>query len=284
MATDTANNRSQTAKDYARKGHKRVIGHLPTALSSSVIALSELHKKSDLNGPVAEIGVHHGKFFLLLLFLTSPDEKGLAIDLFDRQEENIDNSGKGDKEILTEHLSKLGEVGKRAVIVQANSLELSPDEVFEKAGSKIRIFSVDGGHTAETTENDLRIACETLTDGGLIFLDDYFNPGWPAVSEGTVKYFTAENAVTNIVPFAIVGGKIVFTTRDKSEEYRQELLQAGIGTWKDESLFGNPVIVFEYQHSRILNVDYWKQTRLWQRIKNRPLAEKLRRIVLARLR
>jgi hypothetical protein len=48
-----------------------------------------------ITGNVAEIGVHHGRLFILLYLLTSPDERALAVDLFSGQERNIGSSGHG---------------------------------------------------------------------------------------------------------------------------------------------------------------------------------------------
>ena len=45
--------------------------------------LSEIYKiqqKLNVKGDVGEIGVHHGKSFIPLLYLLNDDEKGLAID------------------------------------------------------------------------------------------------------------------------------------------------------------------------------------------------------------
>ena len=38
------------------------------------------------------------------------------------------------------------------------------------------MFSVDGGHSTDVALHDLRLANEVLVDGGIIMLDDYFDP------------------------------------------------------------------------------------------------------------
>ena len=52
----------------------------------------------------------------------------------------------------------------------------------------MRLFSIDGGHTAAITEKDLQTAAECLVDGGAVILDDVFNEAFPAVSEGLLSY------------------------------------------------------------------------------------------------
>ena len=45
---------------------------------------------------LAEIGVYHGRSFLALLSLRKQDEKCIAIDCFENQTNNMDESGVGD--------------------------------------------------------------------------------------------------------------------------------------------------------------------------------------------
>lgn len=42
---------------------------------------------------VGEIGVQHGKFFLPLVGFSAPGEAALAVDLFELQQDNVDQSG-----------------------------------------------------------------------------------------------------------------------------------------------------------------------------------------------
>ena len=56
-------------------------------------------------------------------------------------------------------------------------------------GGPLRFFSIDGGHLSHIVKHDLETAALSITDGGVIILDDYFNPEFPGVSEGTNRYF-----------------------------------------------------------------------------------------------
>ena len=57
--------------------------------------------------------------------------------------------------------------------------------------------------------SDLRFAEEVLVNGGVVFVDDVFNPEWPGVVEGVPAFL---RAVPALVPFAFVGGKLLLTT------------------------------------------------------------------------
>src|SRR5690606_31954832 len=128
--------------------------------------------KLTTGGNAAEIGVHHGKLFILLSLLA---EHAYAIDVFDSAL-NVDHSGDGNREIFEANVRRYGGA---YTVLQTDSALLTPDRL-----PRIRIFSVDGSHTAAMTEHDLRLAAQTLELGGIVILDDYFNEQWPDVSVG----------------------------------------------------------------------------------------------------
>jgi len=56
-----------------------------------------LHARRGVVGALVEVGVYHGKSFVPLALLRRPGELCLAIDCFERQEHNRDESGEGDR-------------------------------------------------------------------------------------------------------------------------------------------------------------------------------------------
>jgi len=79
------------------------------------------------DGPVAEIGVFEGKFFIGLCktFGTDASNHAAAIDVFDMQEFNLDGAGVGKLDVLKENL-KAQDVDPDAVeYIQADSLSLT---------------------------------------------------------------------------------------------------------------------------------------------------------------
>jgi len=173
-----------------------------------------IQQKSNIDGNIVEIGVHHGKSFILLSILSNPEsEKCVAIDLFeDLQSENIDQSGSGNRQIFMGNLRRFSPNYRNLETITGNTLKIGADTILQKAGGPVRFFSVDGGHTPETTYNDMQLAYRSICEYGVIVVDDYFNEMWPGVSEG-VNSFCSDFTV---YPFAIGGNKIFFT---KSEKY-----------------------------------------------------------------
>ncbi len=68
-----------------------------------------------------------------------------------------------------------------------------------------RMFSVDGGHSLETTLHDFNIAACTLRQGGIIIVDDWLNPEWTGPTEAAI--FIA-HAYSDLVPFLHASNKI----------------------------------------------------------------------------
>ena len=151
---------------------------------NTVAAMLDILAANGDGGAIAEIGVHHGRSVIeitvnadALLF-----HPVLAIDLFSNQTQNFDHSGRGDRAIFEEHLSR-NRLSKRVVIHDGSSLEMTAAKVLSLTGGvRVAFFSVDGCHTYGCTMMDLELARASLADGGIIMVDDYMHPRWPGVT------------------------------------------------------------------------------------------------------
>ena len=72
----------------------------------------------------------------------------------------------------------------RLAILEMDSTRLADDRapLARAAGSPVRLFSIDGCHTAEATAADLRVASSVMHPEGVVVVDDAFNPDWPGAS------------------------------------------------------------------------------------------------------
>jgi hypothetical protein len=231
---------------YVQSGHTSVQGWLTETAIELVSQLARSQREHDVRGPACEIGVHHGRLFILLHLLTDASERSVGFDLFDdRQGENVDRSGAGSKAVLLANLARHGCDQSRIVLQAANSLELTPEAILERAGGRPRLFSVDGGHTADITANDLRLAAAVLAPGGLLILDDAYNEAWPTVAEGMFRVFF-EGQVP-LVPVATGGNKTIFTTDAAwARIYRDGVvLPKGLHFVRRQELLGHEVLAIE---------------------------------------
>ncbi|KAJ3279889.1 hypothetical protein HK104_001091 [Borealophlyctis nickersoniae] len=88
--------------------------------------LSSFQESIGVCGGIGEIGVHHGKLTIGLAHTLNGHHRGLALDLFDDQSKNVDNSGKGDKDIFLKNLARFGVAEQVLNIVQGSSMEVDP--------------------------------------------------------------------------------------------------------------------------------------------------------------
>lgn len=177
-----------------------------------------IQREEHIAGAIAEIGVHHGKSFLALA-CAAPDEIFYAVDVFERQDLNIDRSGRGDKEIFLANC-KLFAPDASVSILAMSSIELRGRE--RELMSPLRFLSIDGGHTRDITLNDLEIADAILVDGGMCCIDDVLHPEWTGVISGIFAFM--ERSET-LVPFALTPNKL-YWCRPQFQDARRTQFQS----------------------------------------------------------
>ncbi len=206
---------------YLKRGYSRIGGWLFPYSARFINSLLELQLEADVRGSVGEIGVHHGKLFILLALGRRPDESAFAIDVFGDQHLNRDGSGAGDREIfLTNTRRWLGSESESLNVLQRSSLDVRPEEILERNGP-VRLASIDGGHTEDCVINDLMLAQSVLAPKGIVILDDHFNEFWPEVSSGVARYLL--DPAARLRPFAITPNKTYFATAEDVAFYRRRL-------------------------------------------------------------
>jgi hypothetical protein len=211
----------QTQLDsYASRSNKKIQGWL-SRIDAEILRLILIEQNNGrLGGSVAEVGVHHGRSFILLCLGLREGEKAYCIDVFDDQHLNKDNSGRGDRAMFQHNLAKFG-IASETVTIDARSSELvDADDLLAQVGP-VRLFSVDGGHWLDIVVSDLRLAEEVLSDHGVIALDDFHSRDWPDVSAGYFKWFAVRKRP--IVPFAIGLNKLYLCDTGRVGFYQKAL-------------------------------------------------------------
>lgn len=174
------------------------------------------HEERQVDGDIVEIGVHHGKFFLILAALLRSGERGIAIDLWEDQRLNVDSSGNGSSSIFQEHVANIAPDADIQLLA-GDSMSLSAADIrAQMASPKVRMFSVDGGHTVSHVVNDLSLAQDLLAPGGVVALDDFLGTAWPTVTEGFYRYMDRHNR--RLAPFLIFQNKLWLTTFSEQQE------------------------------------------------------------------
>jgi hypothetical protein len=220
--------------------HRSVPGWLDPYSARFIAAIGRIQIRSGIRGGGAEIGVHEGRLFILLKLLAAAGETTLAIDIFADQHLNADASGRGDEERFLANVERHARI-ENVELLRGSSLDVRAQEIVGRAGL-CRLFSIDGGHTAECALNDLELADACLQEAGVAILDDYFNPRWPDVSTGAAAYFANGGRLR---PFAISPNKLYLADPNIHGLYQRELRRSEHDFLEAEaSMFGVPVLIF----------------------------------------
>jgi hypothetical protein len=231
-------------KEYQVNYVNEIEGWIDLNLFTSIEPVNTIQVENEICGNICEIGVHHGRFFLLLHALKRAQEKSIAIDIFEDQFLNIDSSGQGSKERLMESIELFGYDVESIKVLVGDSLVLSSDDILRFSDhTRLWLMSIDGGHTVGHTMNDLALASKLIANGGVVFFDDFNNILWPEVREGFYKYMDRMKVV--LAPFAYHANKLLLTTLSYHDIYLkayQEQMQQRAGELKETRMSGHKVI------------------------------------------
>ena len=139
--------------------------------------------------------------------------------------------------------------GRNIVVIDSDSRRVTPDEVLAaNGGSPVRLFSIDGDHSAEHTFSDLTLASRTLADGGVILLSELYNQDWPGVQEGFHRFMSEAGGA--FVPLALGGNKLFLCKRRDHAELLaifKEALRPYCLSYKEVVLWGAEAVSMSLQ-------------------------------------
>lgn len=222
LKSSLAPGRERAYLKYALVGQRLVEGWLLDPGLILIDTIDRLQREQGVAGHVAEIGVHHGRLFILLSMLRRDDENAVALDLFEDQHLNVDKSGEGDRGRFTANLRRWDPRWQDVRIETANSWDIDGAKLRGLAGGLLRLVSVDGGHTADLTFHDLTTAVDSLTPGGVVVLDDCFNEIFPAVAQGAQEFFRQR---TDVTAFVAAGNKTLISQIEYADAYREAIAE-----------------------------------------------------------
>jgi len=173
------------------------------------------------DGPVAEIGVFEGKFFIGLCktFGVSETNRAAAIDVYDMQQFNLDGAGVGKLDVVKSNLVSHGIADGAVEFVQADSLALTQRDADRLVSSigPFNFFSVDGCHEVVHTVNDIEFAMSVTANHGIIAVDDYTNPNWPGVQEAIARMYLMRDFP--FIPLVVTCNKLLLASYSYQARY-----------------------------------------------------------------
>jgi Methyltransferase domain len=169
------------------------------------MAYNQLLASRGIAANVLEIGVHHGLSTIAMATLRAPGAKLYVVDLFEKlQSENSSRSGGGNRVVFERNMREF--FGNTDFIVPITSASASLGR--SNFPGDFSFCHVDGGHSRAETFHDLDLAVSLLVSGGLVALDDYFNPEFPGVCEGAVEFLMRRAGV--LAPVGLAYNKVLF--------------------------------------------------------------------------
>jgi hypothetical protein len=173
------------ADEYIEQHYFSVHGMSSRFAATVGAATMRIQSDHGIIGHLAEIGTFAGRYFIALSHALTGDERAIGIDNFAWPSPKV-------KTKLEENIARYG-VASRSDIVQANSPELTPENILSYGkGEKVRFFHVDGEHTPEFLSSDLRLAAACIDERGVICLDDMLHAGYPTLAITVHEFLATE--------------------------------------------------------------------------------------------
>ena len=234
---------------YCLRGHESVAGWLQPGATSLIWSLIEVQQHERISGDIAEIGVWHGKLFILLSLSLAPSEKANAVDPFNMP---------GYPNFIAAFQRNLAQFEippQKVVTHQMKSEQIPLGRASSFLGGNVRLVSLDGDHRRASIVHDLRLSKEVLSDFGVVVVDDIFSAWVPSVTEGIIDFLRQDAG--NLVPFALAASdgplttgcaKIFLCKRSARSFYTDYLRRLNGGNLKMTTDFcDHDVLVFDFE-------------------------------------
>ncbi len=205
------------------------------------MAYNQLNAAHGIAGDVLEIGVYQGLSAIAVAHLRASGRRMTAIDQFEIHEtDEAYGSGAEYRQLFETNMRAFHEPLDFLDVVSAASGTL-------RAADYPKTFSfchVDGGHSPQETFADLDFASQILVPGGLLALDDYFNPQHCGVCEGAIDFMHQRAGLLR--PLAIAYNKVLFQKQPSASGLNAEFLKAfpRMPRVPSAPMWGSPVLLF----------------------------------------
>jgi SAM-dependent methyltransferase len=177
------------------------------------MAYNQLVSRQRISGDVLEIGVYHGKSAIALASLRGKGKKLYAIDLFDAMQSYDDpDAALGMKASFLHHMQRFHPKLDFVNVIAKPSSNVRPAEL----GSAFSFCHIDGDHSQGQTYQDFQLCHAVLMPGGILAVDDFFNPLFPGVSEAAFKF--SLDYPGELIPLAVGFNKALFQKRHDGKD------------------------------------------------------------------
>lgn len=191
-----------------------VDGWLQRAASLRTMGILAYQERSEIDGPILEIGVYKGKYLSVLARSAQrTGDRVLGVDTFQFV----------DPQEVLDCLSRTPETADaRVELWKCFSHECTAQATISKLGARPRFISIDGSHEKEDVFLDLVLAEQIVSSKGIVAVDDFINPVAFGVNEAVHMFFSIPR---KLVPVAYIDNKLFLSHRAHAGYYRYSIEQ-----------------------------------------------------------
>ena len=139
-------------------------------------SLLDLQKAAGVHGDLFEIGVWRGRSASVLAAYQEDGETFYLCDL------------KVDDEAIRSAFEGVGAANRKVVAISAPSSELPARLDLRAMHQSVRWMHMDGEHTGPAVYGELELAHQIVHPDGLVVIDDFFSPRYPAKTTEALRY------------------------------------------------------------------------------------------------
>jgi hypothetical protein len=175
VLADTGVTHMHASEVYLQDRFQKVKGMSSRTAAMISCRLMRDQTEAGIRGHLAEIGVYEGRFFIGLALCTLPNERAVAIDVFDWP----------DSGVIDRFLGNCAENGvdtQKVTAHKMSSAEMTTSALRALTGGPIRFMHIDGAHGYDAVAHDLRLVKPLLHTGGILCLDDVLHPQFPELT------------------------------------------------------------------------------------------------------
>ena len=186
----------ERANQFLKQTHSEIEGWFFPLDQLLFIELFVSQNQLRIAGDVSEVGVYHGKSFVLLSILKNENEKLIGFDLFDgdHQEKTLKN------------IEKYG-VDSEISLLKGLTSDIAQADLDLTLSTPLRFLHIDAGHEYHEVLEQLLMFSPYMADRGIIAMDDYQDREFPGI-EAAVLDFAEIDRPRRFVPFLAGGNKL----------------------------------------------------------------------------
>lgn len=164
---------------YRQKCLDKMSGWLSPASHGIISFLFDYQSKINIVGNIGEIGVWEGKTASIICNYCRDEESVFLIDpiISNNQETILRN--------IDDLCRKLPKSLYLCNILSEKFLTIYNDS---NLFNSFRFFHIDGCHTGSSVFSDMKLVDKLLSNNSVLVIDDFFNPGYPQITEAVYRY------------------------------------------------------------------------------------------------